>query len=136
MIWGGGGGNIEMNLFFPRECLLKIVFSRGRTFESYFSRRRASKFFSGSPPAPPPDLLCSSPWESLFVCTNGSLDFPSVNGMKRLSVRQWDEAAVLPCNKLIESLTLPGQCNPSRTFASQTPTVFQITDLYIIMYIQ
>ena len=74
-----------MNLFFPQECLLNFFFP-GEGLESFFSPEKGLQFFfPGSPPAPPPDHLCSSPWESLFVCSKGSLDFPSVNGMKRLS---------------------------------------------------
>ena len=36
MIWGGAEENWKMNLFFPREDLLEIIFSRRRSLGIYF----------------------------------------------------------------------------------------------------
>ena len=44
MIWGGPGGKLEKEIFFPRDCLRENFFSRRRTILSY--RRAIKKNFS------------------------------------------------------------------------------------------
>ncbi len=54
MIWGGPEEESKMDLFFPRKCLLRMIFSWRRPLEVIFSWRRASEiFFSRFPPALP-----------------------------------------------------------------------------------
>ncbi len=66
MIWGGPKEKSKMDLFFPLECLLRIIFSWrkpleifswGRPFEIYFFPGEGPPryFFSQFPPGLPPD---------------------------------------------------------------------------------
>ena len=49
MIWGAREEKYKMDLLFPRECLLRIIFSWGRPLEIYFFLKKAfwNLFFLG-----------------------------------------------------------------------------------------
>ena len=83
MIWGAEEES-KMDLFFPRKCLLRIIFSWGRPFEIYFFLEKGLQIFFSTSSEPFPrslmavplyvHVLCSGIGDSMIPCMGYKMD--------------------------------------------------------------